>query len=74
MMQAPDEGERLDILKAALTGKTIAPDVSVQNLATQTAALVAGDLADLVSRAEVAAIERAGVLSCVRSLSSRMPY
>ncbi len=38
----------------------MAPDVSVSALATQTAALVAGDLVDLVLRAEAASIERAG--------------
>lgn len=36
----------------------LGPDVSLGNIATQTAALVASDLADLVARAKYAAIER----------------
>lgn len=37
---------------------TVAPDVSLSALATQTAALVASDLVDLVNRANLMAIER----------------
>lgn len=36
----------------------LAPDVSLLNLATQTAALVASDLVDLVTRAKVASLDR----------------
>jgi peroxin-6 len=49
----------LEILECLLEDYTIASDVSVQNLATQTAALLAGDLQDLVVRAKAASIERA---------------
>ena len=41
-----------------LAGVTLAPDVSLKELAVQTAALVAADLVDLVSRAKFAAIQR----------------
>lgn len=57
--EAPNEGERLEILECLLGDHTIASDVSVPNLATQTAALLAGDLHDLVARARAASIERA---------------
>ncbi|KAG7452765.1 AAA-domain-containing protein [Guyanagaster necrorhizus] len=57
--EAPNEVERYDILQSQLASKVVAPDVSVSALATQTAALVAGDLVDLVVRAEAASIERA---------------
>ncbi|KAK0210498.1 AAA-domain-containing protein [Desarmillaria ectypa] len=56
--EAPNEVERYEILQSQLAGKVVAPDVSVSILATQTAALVAGDLVDLVVRAEAASIER----------------
>lgn len=51
-----------------LTGDDIiAPDVSLQNLATQTAALLASDLQDLVARARAASVERATGKRCVIS-------
>ena len=63
--QAPNEGERLEILECLLGDHTIASDVSVENLATQTAALLAGDLQALVVRAKAASIERAANAMCV---------
>ncbi|KAJ3861388.1 AAA-domain-containing protein [Lentinula novae-zelandiae] len=39
----------------------LAPDVSLSHLAQQTAAFLPGDLCDLVSRAEAAAVNRAGL-------------
>jgi len=54
----------LEILECLLGEHTIASDVSVQNLATQTAALLAGDLQDLVVRAKRASIERAANTMC----------
>ncbi|KAF8964138.1 P-loop containing nucleoside triphosphate hydrolase protein [Flammula alnicola] len=57
--EAPNEGERLEIIDCLLADQKIAPDVSLQSLATQTAALVAGDLRDLVARAKTASVERA---------------
>lgn len=58
IVQAPGEMERLEILKCSLDGTALAPDVSLPSLATHTAALVASDLVDLVSRAKYASIER----------------
>ncbi|KAI1788454.1 AAA-domain-containing protein [Ganoderma leucocontextum] len=58
VFEAPGEAERYDILMSALADSTLAPDVSVKDLAVQTAALVAADLVDLVSRAKSAAILR----------------
>lgn len=56
--QAPDEGQRLAILKSLLQESSIGLDVSLENIATQTAALVARDLADVVALAHSAASER----------------
>ena len=57
--QAPTEAERYDILNSLLLESYLAPDVSLSSLATHTAALVASDLDDLVSRAKLACIQRA---------------
>ncbi|KAF9268256.1 AAA-domain-containing protein [Marasmius fiardii PR-910] len=56
--EAPDEHVRAEMLRVLLDHKTIAPDVSTSLLAQQTAAFVAGDLVDLVHRAEAAATLR----------------
>ncbi|KAJ8469011.1 hypothetical protein ONZ51_g9275 [Trametes cubensis] len=58
VFEAPGETERHAILLSALANCTLAPDVSVKDLAVQTAALVAADLVDLVNRAKAAAIQR----------------
>ncbi|KAI9348358.1 P-loop containing nucleoside triphosphate hydrolase protein [Pilaira anomala] len=58
LMHAPDEKMRLQILNNLLYRSPLAPDVSLLNLATQTAALVAKDLVDLVGRAGVLALQR----------------
>ncbi|TBU46999.1 AAA-domain-containing protein [Dichomitus squalens] len=58
VFEAPGEAERYNILLSALADSTLAPDVSVKDLAVQTAALVAADLVDLVARAKSAAIVR----------------
>ncbi|KAI0350098.1 AAA-domain-containing protein [Trametes cingulata] len=58
VFEAPGEAERHDILLSALAASTLAPDVSVKDLAVQTAALVAADLVDLVARAKSAAVQR----------------
>lgn len=63
--QAPDEFERYTILDILLQNIRIAPDVSLSHLAQQTAAFLPGDLCDLVSRAEAAAVNRAGLSLCV---------
>ncbi|KAJ7849118.1 AAA-domain-containing protein [Mycena olivaceomarginata] len=61
--EAPNEAERLESLEALLAGTVLAPDVSLSRLATETAALVAGDIASLVQRADATAIERASRIS-----------
>ncbi|KAI0710443.1 AAA-domain-containing protein [Cerioporus squamosus] len=58
VFEAPSETERYDILLSALATCNLAPDVSVKDLAVQTAALVAADLVDLVARAQSAAVSR----------------
>ncbi|KAI9483939.1 MAG: P-loop containing nucleoside triphosphate hydrolase protein [Benjaminiella poitrasii] len=55
---APDEKTRLQILSNLLHKSPLAPDVSLSSLATQTAALVAKDLVDLVGRAGVLSLQR----------------
>ena len=59
-IQAPNEGERLEILKCLLAEYDLGSDVSLQHIATQTAALVAADLRDLVFRAQAACMARVG--------------
>lgn len=58
-LEAPGEAERHEILDCLLDDLIVAPDVSVKEIAIQTAALVAADLANLVSRTKTAAVERA---------------
>lgn len=55
-MTAPDEGEREGILRGIIddAGIRLSPDVDLGNVAVKTAALVAGDLHDVVDRALVA--------------------
>ncbi|KAF9899258.1 peroxisomal assembly protein [Lobosporangium transversale] len=55
---APNEAQRLAILKNLTLSTPLGPDVSLNSLATQTAALVAKDLVDLTGRAGLVAIER----------------
>ncbi|KAK2068998.1 hypothetical protein P8C59_003608 [Phyllachora maydis] len=59
-MGAPDEAERQGLLRALVDdgGLGLAPDVDLGSVALQTAALVAGDLVDLVDRAVVARASR----------------
>lgn len=56
--KVPAEAERAAILLNLVRSSTLAPDVSVKSLATQTAALVAADLVDLVQRARSASVQR----------------
>ncbi|CAG8491490.1 5717_t:CDS:10 [Ambispora leptoticha] len=58
LFEAPAEPVRLAILEQLTIDTPLAPDVSLSSLATQTAALVAKDLADLIARAGLAALER----------------
>ncbi|KAK1755311.1 hypothetical protein QBC47DRAFT_324218 [Echria macrotheca] len=55
-MNAPDEGEREGILRSIIEDRGIAldPEVDLGGIALKTAALVAGDLVDVVERALVA--------------------
>lgn len=55
-MSAPDEGEREGILRSIVddAGIQLSADVELANVAMKTAALVAGDLVDVVDRAIVA--------------------
>lgn len=55
-MSAPDEGEREVILRSVIDdrGLSLDTDVDVSSVALKTAALVAGDLVDVVDRALVA--------------------
>lgn len=66
-MNAPDEGEREGILRSIIEnqGVSLAPEVDLGGVALKTAALVAGDLVDVVGRAVVARQAR------LESLSSR---
>jgi peroxin-6 len=59
-MTAPDEGEREGILRNVVSqsGVSLAPEVDLAAVAVKTAALVAGDLIDVVDRAIVAKTER----------------
>lgn len=58
VIEAPNESERAEILAAAASGSRLNPDVSLKDVATQTAALAAADLVDLVARARLASVER----------------
>ncbi|KAI6249240.1 Peroxisomal biogenesis factor 6 [Erysiphe necator] len=59
-MTAPDEGERESILRDIVSTQPIplAPNVDLASVAIKTAALVGGDLVDVVDRALVARIKR----------------
>ncbi|EMD34491.1 hypothetical protein CERSUDRAFT_97749 [Gelatoporia subvermispora B] len=61
--EAPGEAERHEILRSLLSESVLAPDVSLKEIAVQTAALVAADLVDLVSRARAASFDRAAHIS-----------
>lgn len=64
-MNAPDEGEREGILRSILEDRGLAldPEVDLGGIALKTAALVAGDLVDVVDRALVAQRSRLEQLS-----------
>ena len=67
---APDEGEREGILKSIVENRAInlAHDVDLRSLAVKSAALVAGDLVDIVERALTSRQERLEQL-----VSKRLP-
>ena len=64
-MSAPDEGEREGILRSIIEGQgtPLAPEFELGGVAIKTAALVAGDLVDVVGRALVARQARLEALS-----------
>ncbi|PVI08218.1 peroxisomal biogenesis factor 6 [Periconia macrospinosa] len=64
-MSAPDEKEREGILRDIIcdAGIRLSPDVDLGNVAVKTAALVAGDLVDVVDRAQVAKRNRLEALA-----------
>jgi peroxin-6 len=73
-MTAPDEGEREGILRSIIddSGIRLSPETDLGNVAVKTAALVAGDLVDVVDRALVAKQNRLEALasSATKVLSS----
>lgn len=68
-MNAPDEGEREGILRTIVEDRNIPldPEVDLSSIALKTAALVAGDLVDVVERAIVAQQSRLEALSAKAS-------
>ncbi|KAF8078217.1 AAA-domain-containing protein [Lyophyllum atratum] len=70
--EAPGEEERYEILRCSLVDYILSADVSLRSLATQTAALVASDLVDLVARARFASIER--VISASGALPQHLAH
>ena len=68
-MSAPDEGERESILRSAVDtrGLRLAHDIDLTAIAIKTAALVAGDIVDVIERARVAREERLEKLITLKS-------
>lgn len=65
VLKAPTEAERSSIIYHCITDAKMASDVSVASCATQTAALVAIDIVDFLTQAEVIAIgESLGEIAC----------
>ncbi|KAF8590012.1 AAA-domain-containing protein [Ramaria rubella] len=64
VFEAPTEMERLNILDRLLADVPLAPDVSIKTIATQTAAMVASDLVDLVDLGRAISLKRAKASSC----------
>ncbi|KAL4782075.1 hypothetical protein BJX76DRAFT_333755 [Aspergillus varians] len=74
---APEEKEREGILRNAVSERSIklAPDVDLGTVALKTAALVAGDLVDVVERASVARssrLEKLADTACKQSSTSKI--
>jgi len=57
-LEAPGEEQRLLTLREILDCDILAPDVALRSLSIQTAALLEGDLLDLVARAKMIALVR----------------
>ncbi|KAI5819237.1 P-loop containing nucleoside triphosphate hydrolase protein [Pyronema omphalodes] len=74
---APDEKERAALLSAIVDEKKVrlAKDVDVSTIAVKTAALVAGDLADVLDRAQAASKSRIAALAKrLKSSSPCLPH
>ncbi|QSZ33944.1 hypothetical protein DSL72_005524 [Monilinia vaccinii-corymbosi] len=73
-MSAPDEWEREGILHGIVDDQSVAlaPDVDLSSVAVKTAALVAGDLVDVVDRALVARNSRIEELAAASSTSEKV--
>jgi peroxin-6 len=73
-MMAPDEGEREGILRGIIddAGIRLSPEVDLGNVAVKTAALVAGDLVDVVDRALVAKRNRVEELAASATKASSL--
>ncbi|PKS07899.1 hypothetical protein jhhlp_006507 [Lomentospora prolificans] len=73
-MRAPDEAEREGILKGVINdrGVSIDPAVDLGNIALKTAALVAGDLVDVVDRAVIAQQSRLEQITEARATPSSL--
>jgi peroxin-6 len=73
-MTAPDEGEREGILRSIIddAGIRLSPEVDLGNVAVKTAALVAGDLVDVVDRALVAKRNRVEELAASATQASSL--
>ncbi|KAI9293385.1 AAA-domain-containing protein [Neoconidiobolus thromboides FSU 785] len=57
-IEAPIEALRSNMLKNLTNSSCLAPDISLESIATETAALVAKDLVDLVDRTGILALNR----------------
>jgi len=68
-INAPDEQERAGLLSSitALQSTPLAPDLTLTSVALKTAALVAGDLVDVVDRASIARLSRLEALATASS-------
>lgn len=75
-IKAPDESEREGILENAVSDMSIklSPLVSLRSVALKTAALVAGDLVDVVYRASIARSHRIANLIENQNASSTLPH
>ncbi|WVQ84914.1 hypothetical protein IAT38_007077 [Cryptococcus sp. DSM 104549] len=69
-LKAPNESERLQMVKYALRDLAVAPDVDLKGVARQTAALNAGDIASLIHRAHDQSLKRVTSLTPVISCTT----
>lgn len=73
-MTAPDEWEREGILRGIIDDQSVAlaPDVDLSSVAVKTAALVAGDLVDVVDRALIARNSRVEALAAASTSADKI--